>query len=86
MPRSYATDLRWRAVWLHLTYNLEAAEISQQLAISPSSVYRYIALFEQTGDVKLPPWSPQAFRRYGTVVLVEGDLVPTWYLSQRDSR
>ena len=47
------TDLRWRAVWLHLTCNLEVTEISQQLAISPSSVYRYITLFsEQTGDVK----------------------------------
>ena len=27
-------------------------EISKQLAISPSSVYRYITLFDQTGDMK----------------------------------
>ena len=32
-------------------------EISQLLAISPSSVYRYITLFEQTGDVK-----PRSYR------------------------
>ena len=52
MPRSYATDLRWRAVWLHIAHSLDVTEISQLLAISPSSVYRYITLFEQTGDVK----------------------------------
>ena len=57
MPRSYATDLRWRAVWLHIAHSLDVTEISQLLAISPSSVYRYITLFEQTGDVK-----PRSYR------------------------
>ena len=52
MPRAYATDLRWRAVWLHVVYNMEVTEISQLLSVSPSSVYRYIELFERTGDVK----------------------------------
>ena len=32
-------------------YNLDVTEISRYLAVSPSSVYRYITLFEQTGDV-----------------------------------
>ena len=57
MPRAYATDLRLGAVWLHLTHNLDMIEILQYLAISPSSVYRYITLFEQTGDVK-----PKSYR------------------------
>ena len=57
MPRVYATDLRWRAVWLYLTHNLDVTEILRYLAVSPSSVYRYITLFEQTGDVK-----PKSYR------------------------
>ena len=57
MPRAYAVDLRWRAVWLHFTHNLDVTEISQYVAVSPSSVYRYITLFERTGDVK-----PKSYR------------------------
>ena len=52
MPRAYTTDLRWRVVWLHIAYSMEVAEIAQQLLVSQSSVYRYIELFERTGDVK----------------------------------
>lgn len=44
-------------MWLYLTHHLDVTEISQYLAISPSSVYRYITLFEQTGDVK-----PKSYR------------------------
>ena len=44
MPRAYATDLRWRAVWLHVVYNMEVTEISQLLSVSPSSVYGYIVV------------------------------------------
>ena len=40
-----------------LQHHLDMTEISQYLAISPSSVYRYITLFEQTGDVK-----PKSYR------------------------
>ena len=52
MPRAYSTDLRWRAVWLHLAHNLDVAEISQLLSVSPSSVYRYVEMFQLTGNVK----------------------------------
>ena len=37
---------------MHLAQNLDVAQILQYLAVSLSSVYRYIALFEQTGDMK----------------------------------
>ena len=57
MPRALSTDLRWRAVWLYLAHNLEVAEISQCLSVSQSSVYRYIELFQRTGDVK-----PRSYR------------------------
>ena len=52
MPRPYSTDLRWRVVWLYLAHNLDVTEISQLLSVSPSSVYRYVELFQRTGDVK----------------------------------
>ena len=52
MPIAFSTDLRWRPVWLYLAHNLEVAEISQCLSVSQSSVYRYIELFQRTGDVK----------------------------------
>ena len=57
MPRAYVTDLRWRVVWLHVAHNMEVTEISQQLSVSQSSVYRYIELFERTGDVR-----PKSYR------------------------
>ena len=57
MPRAFSTDLRWRVVWLHLAHNVDVADISQCLSLSQSSVYRYIELFEQTGDVK-----PRSYR------------------------
>jgi transposase len=57
MPRAFSTDLRWRAVWLYLAHDLDVAEISQCLSVSQSSVYRYIELFQQTGDVK-----PRSYR------------------------
>lgn len=52
MPKAFSTDLRWRAVWLYLAHNLDVTEISQYLSISTSSVYRFIELFYQSGDVK----------------------------------
>ena len=52
MPRAFSTDLRWRAVWLYPAHDLDVAEISQCLSVPQSSVYRYIELFQQIGDVK----------------------------------
>ena len=38
MPKAYAVDLQWRAVWMHIAQK--------------RSVRRYISLFHQTGDVE----------------------------------
>ena len=52
MPRPYRTDLRWRIVWQHLVYRRPPSEIAQLMCVSERSVWRYISLFERTGDVK----------------------------------
>ena len=52
MPKPYSNDLRWRSVWLSTVHNLTSREIANQLCLSQRSVYRYLRLFEQTGDVK----------------------------------
>ena len=52
MPKAYATDLRWRVVWLYITQYLEVHEISKQLSILERTVRRYIHPFEQIGDIK----------------------------------
>ena len=52
MPKAYATDLRWRVVWLYITQYLDVHEISKQLCLSERTARRYIHLFEQTGDIK----------------------------------
>ena len=44
-------------MWLYLAHDLDVAKISQCLSVSQSSVYRYIELFQQTGDVK-----PRSYR------------------------
>ena len=45
-------DLRWRIVWVHLTTDYTAATISKLFNVSERTVYRYISLFELTGDVQ----------------------------------
>ena len=55
---NYAKSLCYRSpLWLHVGHNMEVTEISQQLSVSQSSVYRYIELFERTGDVR-----PKSYR------------------------
>ena len=51
MPKAYSDDLRLRAVWLHvfLGYNIE--DTSGVLAMSPSSVKRFIKEIVHTGEV-----------------------------------
>ena len=51
MPIPYSLDLRWRVIWLHLAHHLNCKDISHQVSLSESTVYRYINAFEQTGDV-----------------------------------
>ena len=57
MPKPYSNDLRWRAVWLSTVHSLTPRKIASQLCLSQRSVYRYIDLFELTGDVK-----PKSYR------------------------
>ena len=52
MPKPYATDLRWRIIWLYIAHESTPSEISHLMCISERTVRRYIALFEETGDVK----------------------------------
>ena len=55
---NYAKSLCYRSpLWLHVGHNMEVTEISQQLSVSQSSVYRYIELFKRTGDVR-----PKSYR------------------------
>ena len=51
MPKAYAEDLRWRAVWLHLVRGLSYADVAQTLFMCEKSVQRYLALFHATGGV-----------------------------------
>jgi len=52
MPNPYSVDLRWRIVWIHLTQSLPAADIATLFCISERTVWRYIGLFHQTGDIE----------------------------------
>jgi len=67
MPIPYTIDLRWRIVWIYLTQDLSVAEIASLVCVSERTVWRYIALFRQTGDVE-----PQQ-REYGPKKML-GDL------------
>ena len=67
MPIPYPIDLRWRIVWIYLTQNLPIDEIASLVCVSERTVWRYIALFRQTGDVE-----PQQ-REYGPQKML-GDL------------
>ena len=58
MPVAYSTDLRWRAVWLYLVRRMSPSEIADVLFMAERSVYRYIELFNSTGDV-----APELYKR-----------------------
>ena len=53
MPVPFSIDLRWRAVWLYLSTNRTLSSIAYILSVSERTVWRYISLFKQTGDVQL---------------------------------
>ena len=67
MPIPYSIDLRWRIVWIYLTQNLPVAEIPFIVCVCERTVWRYIALFRQTGDVE------PLQRKYGPTKML-GDL------------
>ena len=53
MPLSlaYSNDLRWRIVWLYHYKEKSIEEIQELLFVSSRTVRRYLALFDETGDV-----------------------------------
>ena len=51
MPKSYAEDLRWRAIWLHMVRGMCVSDIAEMLFMCKRSVQRYLALFYSTGPV-----------------------------------
>ena len=51
MPLAYSNDLRWRIVWLYYYKEKTIEEIQELLYVSTRSVRRFLALFEETGDV-----------------------------------
>ena len=53
MPNPYSMDLRWRVVWLSITYHYSSTQIAQFFNLSERTVRRYIATFQQTGDVEV---------------------------------
>ena len=50
MPLPYSIDLCWQIVWLALVLHA-SADIAKKLNISRCTVSRYVAQFQQTGDV-----------------------------------
>ena len=51
MPKAYATDLRWRVVWLYMNH-LSFSEIATVLLVSERTMKRYISLFNRTGGIE----------------------------------
>ena len=52
MPLPFSVDLRWRIVWLSLTTDRTPANIAHIMNVSELTVWRYISLFKQTGDIQ----------------------------------
>ena len=73
MPLAYSNDLRWRIVWLYYYKEKTIEEIQELLYVSTRSVRRFLALFEETGDVspaiqqRGPPRSLDAFEEMSLI-------------------
>ena len=51
MPPPFSTDLRWRIVWQVIVLHTSPDEVAEQFCVSTRSVNRFVAQFEQSGDV-----------------------------------
>ena len=78
MANPYTIELRWRIVWIYLTLNHSVAEIAALFCVSERTVWRYIALCRQTGDVEL---QQRPKRMLGDLHLI---LTNSWYLLIRN--
>ena len=52
IPTLYSFDLRWRIIWIALTWHASPQDIGQQLSVSEQTVRRHLKMFEKTSDVK----------------------------------
>ena len=52
MPVPFSIDLCWRAIWLYLSTNHTPSSIAYLLSVSERTVWCYISLFKQTGNVQ----------------------------------
>lgn len=51
MVAALSPDVRWRIIWKRYESDLLFKEISSVLIVDPSSVSKYLQIFEKTGDV-----------------------------------
>ena len=51
MVAALSPDVRWRIIWKRYESDLLFREISSVLNVDPSSVSKYLQIFEKTGDV-----------------------------------
>ena len=49
--KAYSSDLRWRMVYQRCILELPCTEVARNLNVDPSTVYRTVQLFEETGTV-----------------------------------
>ena len=49
--KAYSSDLRWRMVHQRCMLGCSYREIAERLSVDPSTVYRTVKLFEETGTV-----------------------------------
>ena len=86
MLLAYSVDLRWRIVWAYLAHHSTPSELAVRFSVSERTVWRYIQLFQQTGDIE-----PRAGRKgprkllgdYEQVVILHALLArPGIYLSE----
>ena len=52
MPLAYAVDLRWRIVWTYLAHHTSMKDIAELFQVCEESVWRYVTLSLQTGQVE----------------------------------
>ena len=52
MLLAYSVDLWWRIVWAYLVRHSTPSELAIRFSVSECTVWRYIQLFQKTGDIE----------------------------------
>ena len=66
---AYSNDLRWRIVYMVEMQHKPYREVAENLAVDPSTVYRTVSLFSESGNVNKRKHPPNK----GTAILTEID-------------